>query len=65
MKISQCYVFLVQEKCLTLPESSKSNRNLLEDINSPEQWVSYLYQSFKSKLEFECTVLQYQNKKFV
>ncbi|KAL1259665.1 hypothetical protein QQF64_010242 [Cirrhinus molitorella] len=26
----------VKEKCLTLPESSHCNRNLLEDINSPE-----------------------------
>uniref|UniRef100_A0A8C2FK95 Gamma-aminobutyric acid type B receptor subunit 2 n=1 Tax=Cyprinus carpio TaxID=7962 RepID=A0A8C2FK95_CYPCA len=30
------FVFSVKEKCLTLPESSNYNRNLLEDINSPE-----------------------------
>ncbi|XP_058601663.1 gamma-aminobutyric acid type B receptor subunit 2 [Onychostoma macrolepis] len=35
--VIRCFVHkAVKEKCLTLPESSNCNRNLLEDINSPE-----------------------------
>lgn len=50
------FVFSVKKKCLTLPESSHCNRNLLEDINSPEQCVSHIViNPFNSKEEFENT----------
>lgn len=43
--------FPAKDKCLTLPESSRCDRNLQQDINSPEQWVSFV-SSFYNILQF-------------